>query len=102
MSQQYSRWQDFQRAPTATPKTQLEEPRQRGNRYVIEQAGQMLADQNIAEHELRRLVHESVHKPLAEENIALSAAERAQLIQDVTDDTIGYGPNDRVPQDPAT
>ena len=36
----------------------------------------------------------------SEEHIALSAAERAQLIQDVTDDTLGYGPIDRFLHDP--
>ena len=41
-----------------------------------------------------------MHKALSEEHIALSAAERAQLIQDVTDDTLGYGPIDRFLHDP--
>ena len=41
-----------------------------------------------------------MHQALSEEHIALSAAERAQLIQDVTDDTLGYGPIDRFLHDP--
>ena len=60
----------------------------------------MLADERVSEHELRRVVHEHVNQALSDEKIALSAAERAQLIQDVTDDTIGYGPIDRFLQDP--
>jgi pilus assembly protein CpaF len=100
MSQQYSRWQDFQRAPMEARNEQLEELRQRVHQFVIEQVGPMLMDETIQEHELRRLVHEHVHKALTDEGIALSASERAQLIQDVTDDTIGYGPIDRFLQDP--
>jgi pilus assembly protein CpaF len=101
MTQQYSRWQDLQNAPGGVSRTaQLEELRQRVHQFVIEQVGPMLADERVSEHELRRVVHEHVNQALSDENIALSAAERAQLIQDVTDDTIGYGPIDRFLQDP--
>jgi pilus assembly protein CpaF len=100
MSQQYSRWQDLQKTPGVSRAAQLDELRQRVHQYVIEQLGPVLTDENVSEHELRRLVHEHVNKALAEEKIALSAAERAQLIQDVTDDTIGYGPIDRFLNDP--
>jgi pilus assembly protein CpaF len=100
MSQQYSRWQDLNKAPGVTRNSQLEELRQRVHQFVIEQVGPVLADENVSEHELRRLVHEHVNKALTDEKIALSAAERAQLIQDVTDDTIGYGPIDRFLHDP--
>jgi len=102
MSQQFSRWQDLQKGPsvTVTRTAQLEELRQRVHEFVIDQVGPMLADEKVSEHELRRIVHEHVNKSLSEENIALSAAERAQLVQDVTDDTMGYGPIDRFLQDP--
>src|SRR5947209_5789635 len=102
MSQQYSRWQDLQKGPsvTVTRTAQLEELRQRVHEFVIDQVGPMLADEKVSEHELRRIVHEHVNKSLSEENIALSAAERAQLVQDVTDDTMGCGPIDRYLQDP--
>ncbi len=100
MSQQYSRWQDLQRGPSVTRISQLEDLRLRVHQFVIEQVGPMLADERVSEHELRRLVHEYVNKALVDEEIALSAAERAQLVQDVTDDTIGYGPIDRFLHDP--
>jgi pilus assembly protein CpaF len=100
MNQQYSRWQDLQRGPSVTRTSQLEELRQRVHQFVIDELGPMLADEKVNEHELRRLVHERVNKALADESIALSAAERAQLVQDVTDDTIGYGPIDRFLHDP--
>ena len=71
MSQQYSRWQDLQKTPGVSRNSQLEELRQRVHQFVIEQLGPMLADENLSEHELRRLVHEHVNKALADEKIAL-------------------------------
>ena len=100
MSEQYSRWQELQKGPSAARSSQLEDLRQRVHQFVIEQLGPMLTDERVSEHEMRRLVHENVSKALSEEKIALSAADRAQLVQDVTDDTIGYGPIDRFLHDP--
>ena len=100
MSQQYSRWQDLQQKPGVTRTSQLEELRLRVHQFVIDQVGPKLADDAIDEVELRRLVQEQVNKSLGDEQTALSAAERAQLIQDVTDDTLGYGPIDRFLHDP--
>ena len=50
--------------------------------------------------ELRRQVQEALHAALAEEKAPLSAMEKAQLVQDVTDDVLGYGPIDRFLKDP--
>jgi pilus assembly protein CpaF len=100
MSQQYSRWQDLQQQPGVTRTSQLEELRLRVHQFVIDAVGPMLQDENVDEVELRRIVQEQVHKCLGDEHAALSAAERAQLIQDITDDTLGYGPIDRFLHDP--
>jgi pilus assembly protein CpaF len=100
MSQQYSRWQDLQQQPGVTRTSQLEELRLRVHQFVIDAVGPMLQDDAVDEVELRRIVLEQVHKGLGDEHTALSAAERAQLIQDVTDDTLGYGPIDRFLHDP--
>ena len=100
MTQQYSRWQDLQRQPGSARPAQIEELRLRVHQFVIDQVGPKLTDDDVEEDELRRLVQEQVHQALSEEHIALSAAERAQLIQDVTDDTLGYGPIDRYLHDP--
>ena len=72
------------------------------NQFVIDQSARASPDQTSKKNELRRLVQEQrLHQALSEEHIAvLSAAERAQLIQDVTDDTLGYGPIDRFLHDP--
>jgi pilus assembly protein CpaF len=93
---QFNRWQEFQRTPGAQRQLQIEELRQRLHQYVIEQLGPLLTDQRLSEAETRKQVHEHVHKGLAEETSALSGAERAQLVQDITDDVMGYGPIDRL------
>ena len=51
------------------------------------------------EDDLRRRVHEQLHAALAQERAPLSAADKAQLIQDVSDDILGYGPIDRLLKD---
>ena len=97
---QFTRWQDFQR-PQASQRTgQIDELRQKVHQYVIEQLGPILTDQRLSDTDLRRRVHEELQRALAEETVALSAAERAQLIQDVSDDVLGYGPIDRFLKDP--
>ena len=100
MTQQYSRWQDLQNQPGLTRASQIEELRLRIHQFVIDQVGPKLSDDQVDAAELRRLVQEQVHRALSEETTALSAAERAQLIQDVTDDALGYGPIDRFLHDP--
>ena len=100
MSQQYSRWQDLQRQPGATRSSRVEEVRLRIHQDVIDKLGNKLTDEDTDPDELQRLVQEQVHKALAEENVALSASERTQLIRDVIDDALGYGPIHGFLQDP--
>jgi len=100
MSQQYSRWQDLQRRPGTTRSSRVKEVRLRVHEAVIDMLGSKLSDDDVDPDELLRLVTEEVHKALADENVALSATERTQLIRDVIDDSLGYGPIDRFLQDP--
>ena len=97
---QFTRWQDFQRPQTSQRTSQIEDLRQKVHQYVIEQLGPILTDERMTDTDLRRRVHEELQRALAEESVALSAAERAQLIQDVSDDVLGYGPIDRFLKDP--
>jgi pilus assembly protein CpaF len=97
---QHTRWQDFQRTPTSARSLALEEMRQKMHQFVIQELGPLLYDQRVSETDLRRQVHEQLHKALAQERAALSATERAQLVQEVSDDVLGYGPIDRFLKDP--
>ncbi len=77
----------------------LDELRQRIHHHLIDSLGPILYDRRLSEDELRRRVHEQLQAALAQERAPLSAADRAQLIQDVSDDILGYGPIDRLLKD---
>jgi Flp pilus assembly protein, ATPase CpaF len=96
---QYTRWQDFQRSPTSARNAALEELRGKVHQYVIEQLGPLLSDSRMTEADLRRRVAETLLEALAEEEVVLGASEKASLVQDVTDDVLGYGPIDRYLKD---
>ncbi|MEJ7845862.1 MAG: CpaF family protein, partial [Acidimicrobiales bacterium] len=59
----------------------------------------VLYDKRLGEDDLRRRVHEALQGALAQERSPLSAADKASLIQDVSDDILGYGPIDRLLND---
>jgi len=73
----------------------LDELRQKIHHHLIDELGPILYDKRLSEEDLRRRVHEQLHAALAQERAPLSAADKAQLIQDVSDDILGYGPIDR-------
>src|SRR5207244_10882678 len=77
----------------------LGELRQKIQHHLIDEPGPILYDKRRSEEDLRRRVHEQLHAALAQERAPLSAADKAQLIQDVSDDILGYGPIDRLLKD---
>src|SRR5437763_8817647 len=77
----------------------LNELRQKIHHHLIEELGPVLYDRRLSEDDLRRRVQEHLHSALAKERAPLSAADKAQLIQDVSDDVLGYGPIDRFLKD---
>src|SRR6056297_2733089 len=95
----YKRLHDVQGTPDAGPKRRdpvLDELRQRIHYHLIEELGPIIYDKRLSEDDLRRRVNEQLHVALAAERAPLSAADKAQLIQDVSDDILGYGPIDRL------
>src|SRR5438309_6044099 len=72
----------------------LDELRQKIHHHLIEELGPILYDKRLSEEELRRRVNEQLQNALARERAPLSAADKVQLIQDVSDDVLGYGPID--------
>ncbi len=87
--------------PGAPPRRDpvLDELRQRIHHHLIDELGPILYDKRLSEDDLRRRVHEQLHSALAAERAPLSAADKAQLIQDVSDDILGYGPIDKLLKD---
>jgi pilus assembly protein CpaF len=100
----YRRLHEVQQAPTggnvATHRDPvLAEMRQKIHQRLIDELGPILYDNRLAPEELRKRVHEQLHAALALERAPLSAADKAQLIQDVSDDILGYGPIDKLLKD---
>src|SRR5687767_6083452 len=100
----YKRLHEVQQGPGEAVGTKrrdpvLDELRQRIHHHLIDELGPILYDKRLSEDDLRRRVHEQLHNALAQERAPLSAADKAQLIQDVSDDILGYGPIDRILQD---
>ncbi len=77
----------------------LDELRQRIHHSLIDELGPILYDSRLSEEDLRKKVHEQLITALAQERAPLSAADKAQLIQDVSDDILGYGPIDPLLRD---
>ena len=100
----YRRLHEVQQAPTAPGGAAGRDPvlndlRHKIHQRLIEELGPILYDSRLAPEDLQRKVHEQLHAALAQERAPLSAADKAQLIQDVSDDILGYGPIDRLLKD---
>jgi pilus assembly protein CpaF len=101
----YKRLHDVQQAPAAAGSSTkrrdpvLDELRQKIHHHLIDELGPILYDKRLSEEDLRRRVHDQLHQALAQERAPLSAADKAQLIQDVSDDILGYGPIDKLLKD---
>src|SRR5687767_7693891 len=100
----YKRLHEVQQGPGEAVGTKrrdpvLDELRQKVHHHLIEALGPLLYDRRLSEDDLRRRVHEQLQSALAQERAPLSAADKAQLIQDVSDDILGYGPIDRLLKD---
>ncbi|MFA5564720.1 MAG: CpaF family protein [Acidimicrobiia bacterium] len=70
--------------------------RQKIHHQLIDDLGPILYDKRLSEDDLNRRVQEHLQSSLAQERTPLSASDKAQLIQDVADDILGYGPIDRL------
>ncbi len=77
----------------------LDELRQKIHHHLIDELGPILYDKRLSEDDLRQRVQEQLQSALAQERAPLSAADKTQLIQDVSDDILGYGPIDRLLKD---
>ena len=88
-----------QPAPAPRRDPALNELRHRIHQQLIDELGPILFDRRLSEQDLRRRVHEQLHAAIAAERVPLSAADKAQLIQDVSDDILGYGPIDKLLRD---
>ena len=74
---------------------------QRVHQRVIEELGAGLTDPQLDADRLRQRVQPLLQAALRDEPTPLSAADKIQLVQDLTDDILGHGPIERYLRDPA-
>ncbi|WP_269938211.1 CpaF family protein [Arthrobacter sp. HY1533] len=74
--------------------------KQRASEALFERLGARLSDPNMAEEELNKLAAEELASIIQDEQAALSQEERRRLIKEVSDDVLGYGPLQRLLDDP--
>jgi len=65
------------------------------HQQLIEELGPVLSDRDIAPADLRKRVETSLLAALDAERTNLSAKDRKELLRDVGDDVIGFGPLER-------
>ncbi len=74
---------------------QLDALRFRIHQQLIEDLGPILSDRDVPADDLRKRVESSLKVSLEAERTPMSASDRKELIRDVSDDVIGYGPLER-------
>ena len=79
----------------------LDELRQKIHAQLIDELGAVLYDKRLSGDDLRDRVQDSLQQALARETAPISAADRAQLLRDVSDDILGYGPLEKHLNDPS-
>lgn len=79
----------------------ITELRHRIHQQLIDELGPILFDRRLSEEDLRKRVNEQLHAAIALERVPLSAADKARLIQEISDDILGYGPIDQLLQEEA-
>jgi len=97
----YKRLHEVQASPGGTSRRDpiLDELRQKIHTHLIDELGPTLYDKRLSEDDMKKRVTDALHAALNKEKAPLSAADKAQLIQDVSDDILGYGPIDQLLKD---
>lgn len=75
--------------------------KQRAATALFERMGARFSDSAIKEDDLRSAAREELIRIIDAEQVPLSGEERSRLVQDVADDVLGYGPLQRLLDDPA-
>lgn len=90
----FTRWQEMSRDPGGKRSAELDETKQRVHQAVIAELGPSLFDDALPEADRKTRVQTAIQSALAAEHLAISAAERQQVIASISADVLGYGPID--------
>jgi pilus assembly protein CpaF len=87
--------------PTAPPTDALARLKDRVGKALFERMGARMNDPSLSEDALRAIVLGELDEVVEEENVPLSTEERQRLTAELADDVLGYGPLQRLLDDPA-
>ncbi|WP_242610971.1 CpaF family protein [Blastococcus saxobsidens] len=88
-------------ATPAPPTDALARLKDRVGKALFERMGSRMNDPSMAEDALRAVVLKELDEVVEEENVPLSTDERQRLTAELADDVLGYGPLQRLLDDPA-
>jgi len=99
----YKRLHDAHAAP-GSGGTERRDPlhselRQKIHRQLIDDIGPLLYDKRLSEDDVRKRVEKELHAAILRERAPISNADKSELILQITDDIMGYGPIDRLLRD---
>ena len=86
---------------TLPPVDALGRLKDRASKALFERMGTRLNDATMNEGQLHSLVRDELAKVVEQENVPLTTEERQRLFDEVGDDVLGYGPLQRLLDDPS-
>ena len=90
-----------QQVPTAPKVDVFAAMKDRAATALFERMGTRFNDAAVTEQELRSTAKEELTRIVDAEQVPLTPEERTRLVRDVADDVLGYGPLQRLLDDPA-
>ncbi|MDN4610764.1 CpaF family protein [Arthrobacter burdickii] len=75
--------------------------KQRAAAALFDRMGSRFSDASVSEEELRKTAKEELSAVIDEEQVPLSPEERRRLIREIADEVMGYGPLQRLLEDPS-
>ncbi|MCW2684045.1 MAG: type secretion system protein [Blastococcus sp.] len=87
--------------PAAPPTDALARLKDRVGKALFERMGARMNDPSLSEDALRSIVLGELDEVVEQENVPLSTEERQRLTAELADDVLGYGPLQRLLDDPA-
>ncbi|MFW0772368.1 CpaF family protein [Paenarthrobacter nitroguajacolicus] len=88
-------------APTTPAVDALAGLKQRAASSLFERIGNRMGDTSSSEEDLRSFAVEELSVVIDEEQVPLSPEERRRLIREISDEVMGYGPLQRLLEDPS-
>lgn len=100
LQQRLSKVRAAEETPEISRRSILDDINRRIHQRLIELLGPELYDRSTSSDELRAKVEQKLKELIAREQTQLSPAEKSRLIDEITNDVLGYGPLDQFLRNP--